>query len=191
MDFRDIKENLKDFSVYIIIIIAVILCVQYVVTIQQVLGPSMNPTLVEKDAVLLNKFAYRIGKIRRGDVVALNYNGEKFMVKRVIGLPGEKIEYKNNILYINDEPFEEKYLGSDVETEDFLVSGSKVYTVNYNVDTLENLESDIIPEDMYLVLGDNRQNSEDSRYYGLIKKEDIIGKTTIRIWPLSKIGLIK
>lgn len=191
MDFRDIKENLKDFSVYIIIIIAVILCVQYVVTIQQILGPSMNPTLVEKDAVLLNKFAYRIGKIRRGDVVALNYNGEKFMVKRVIGLPGEKIEYKNNVLYINDEPFEEKYLGSDVETEDFLVSGSKVYTVNYNVDTLENLESDIIPEDMYLVLGDNRQNSEDSRYYGLIKKEDIIGKTTIRIWPLSKIGLIK
>lgn len=191
MDFRDIKENLKDFSVYIIIIIAVILCVQYVVTIQQILGPSMNPTLVEKDAVLLNKFAYRIGKIRRGDVVALNYNGEKFMVKRVIGLPGEKIEYKNNVLYINDEPFEEKYLGSDVETEDFLVSGNKVYTVNYNVDTLENLESDIIPEDMYLVLGDNRQNSEDSRYYGLIKKEDIIGKTTIRIWPLSKIGLIK
>ena len=191
MDFRDIKENLKDFSVYIIIIIAVILCVQYVVTIQQVLGPSMNPTLVEKDAVLLNKFAYRIGKIRRGDVVALNYNGEKFMVKRVIGLPGEKIEYKNNVLYINDEPFQEKYLGSDVETEDFLVSGSKVYTVNYNVDTLENLESDVIPEDMYLVLGDNRQNSEDSRYYGLIKKEDIIGKTTIRIWPLSKIGLIK
>ena len=191
MDFRDIKENLKDFSVYIIIIIAVILCVQYVVTIQQVLGPSMNPTLYENDAVLLNKFAYRIGKIKRGDVVALNYNGEKFMVKRVIGLPGEKVEYRNNVLYINGEAFQEKYLGSDVITEDFLVSESKVYTVNYNVDNLENLESDIIPEDMYLVLGDNRGNSEDSRYYGLIKREDIIGKTTVRIWPLSKIGLIK
>ena len=191
MDFRDIKENLKDFSAYILIIIAVILCVQYVVTIQQVLGPSMNPTLYEGDVVLLNKFAYRIGKIRRGDIIALNYNGEKLMVKRVIGLPGEKVEYKDNKLYINGEAFQETYLDSDVKTEDFLVSESKVYTVNFNADTLENLESDSIPEDMYLVLGDNRGNSEDSRYYGLIKKEDIIGKTTVRIWPLSKIGLIK
>ena len=179
MDFRDIKENIKDISIYIIIIIAVLLCVQYVVTIQQILGPSMNPTLYEKDAVLLNKFSYRIWKIKRGDIIALNYNGEKFMVKRVIGLPGEKVEYKDNVLYINGEAFKESYLGSEVKTEDFSVA------------TLKNSESDTIPEDMYLVLGDNRENSQDSRDYGLINKKEIIGKTTIRIWPLNKIGIIR
>ena len=179
MDFREIKEHLKDASIYIIIIIAVLLCVQYVVTIQQILGPSMNPTLYEKDAVLLNKFAYRVGKIKRGDIIALNYNGEKFMVKRVVGLPGEKVEYKDNVLYINGEPFKENYLGSDVVTEDF------------SVETLKNSESDTIPEDMYLVLGDNRPNSQDSRDYGLINRKEIIGKTTFRIWPLSKIGILK
>ncbi len=179
MDFRDIKEHIKDVSVYIIIILAVVFCVQYVVTIQQNMGPSMQPTLYEGDAFLLNKLSYRIGKIHRGDVIVFNYKSTKYMVKRVIGLPGEKIEYKDNILYINGQPYKEKYLDSKVQTEDFDISG------------LKNSESDTIPEDMYLVLGDNRENSEDSRYYGLVSKKDIIGKTMFRIWPLSKIGIIK
>lgn len=179
MDFRDIKEHIKDISVYIIIILAVVFCVQYVVTIQQVMGPSMEPTLYEGHAVLLNKLSYKIGKINRGDIVVLNYKNTKYMVKRVVGLPGEKIEYKDNILYINGDPFKEKYLGNEVITEDFDIS------------QLKNSESDTIPEDMYLVLGDNRENSEDGRHYGLISKKEIVGKSMIRIWPINKIGFVK
>ncbi len=178
MDFREIKEHIKDISIYIIIILAVVFCVQYVTTIQQVMGPSMEPTLYEGQAILLNKLAYRIGKINRGDIVVLSHGG-KFMVKRVIGLPGEKIEYKDNVLYVDGEPYKEKYLGSDVITEDF------------SIETLKNSESETIPKDMYLVLGDNRPNSDDCRAWGTINKKDIIGKSMIRIWPINKIGIVK
>lgn len=178
MDLRGIKEFLKDTSVYIIIIIAVLLTVNYVATIQQNVGPSMMPTLEDGDAFLLNKAAYKIGKVKRGNIIAFNYADTKYLVKRVIGLPGEKIEYKGNVLYINDQPYAEDFLPDDVVTNDF--------TMNDIIGTVDSK----IPEDMYLVLGDNRGDSKDSREIGLISIDDIIGKTSIRIWPLNRFGLV-
>lgn len=178
MDFRDIKEFLKDVSVYIIIIITVLLVVTYVITIQQNIGPSMSPNLKDGDAFLLNKLAYKISNVKRGDIIAFYYNDTKYLVKRVIGLPGEKIEFKNNILYINDEPYKEDFISKDVSTSDF------------KIDEIKGTVDSKIPKDMYLVLGDNRGNSMDSREIGVISKKDIIGKTSIRIWPLNRIGLV-
>lgn len=178
MDFRSIKEFLKDTSIYIIIVIVVLLVVNYVTTIQQNMGPSMLPTLENGDAFILNKLAYKVGKVKRGNIIAFNYEDTKYLVKRVIGLPGEKIEFKDNILYINDKPYNEDFLPEGTITTDF---------------TMEEIKGTIdskIPKDMYLVLGDNRGNSMDSRGIGLINKKDIIGKTSIRIWPLNKIGII-
>ena len=178
MDFRGIKEFIKDTSGYILVIIGVILFVQYVITIQQNIGPSMQPTLEDGNAFLLNKLSYKIGSVKRGDIVVISSEEEKFFVKRIIGLPGEKIEYKDNILYIDGNAYNEKYLSKDVITYDF------------NMDMIKGTIDGLIPDDMYLVLGDNRTNSKDSREIGLISKKKIIGKTIFRIWPFSKIGFV-
>ena len=177
MDFRGITEFFKDTLEYIIVIVVVLVIVLYVVTLQQVVGPSMEPTLNDGDVLILNKFQYYLFDIKRNDVVSLKYDGSKYLIKRVIGLPGESIYYKDNVLYINGNPYKENIVDGLV-TEDF---------------DLKDLGYDVIPEDMYLVLGDNRDNSLDSRSkeVGLIKKEDIIGKVFIRIWPLNGFKLVK
>ena len=172
MDFRDIKEFLKDAFKYIVVVVIVFLLFIFVMGLQQVVGPSMNPTLKEGDVLIVNKLLYRIGKVQRNDIVVLSQE-EKYMVKRVVGLPGEHIEYKDNYVYVNGEKFKEPFIDSDkIVTEDC---------------KLEDLGYDKIPEGMYLVLGDNRVNSKDSRDFGLIKKKQIKGKAWLRIWPANKI----
>ncbi len=172
----ELKEFLLDSIKYIIVAIIVILVFIYVVSLQQVVGPSMNPTMKEGDVALLNKIGHRFFDIERNEVVSLYYADTKYLIKRVIGLPGEVIEYKNNKLYIDGEGYNEPFLPKDTVTKDF---------------SIKDLGYDKIPEDMYLVLGDNRSNSMDSREIGLIKKDDIIGKVFFRIWPLNKISFIK
>jgi len=168
MDMRDIKEFVKDASKYLLVIIIVLVLFVYVVSLQQVIGPSMNPNYEEGQIYILNKIKYKIFDIKRFDVVVLNSKKSKYMIKRVIGLPGEHVKYEDNKLYIN---------GNIVE-EDFEKNSD---TVDYDINVLG---SHYIPEGYYFVLGDNRGNSEDSRHYGLVKEEDIIGEVNIKIWPL-------
>lgn len=176
MDLRDVKEFCIDTSKYIFTIFIVIFVIVYVASVQQIVGSSMSPTFNNKDILILNKFHYRFFDIKRFDIVSLEYEDTKYLIKRVIGLPGDKIEYKDNILYVNGEKIEEDFLSEDVVTNDF---------------SLSDLGYDEIPEDMYLVLGDNRSNSLDSRDIGLITKKDILGKVNIRIWPINKIRYVK
>lgn len=178
MDLRDIKEFIKDALKYVVTVFVVIFVIVYVVTLQQVIGPSMQTTLNDQDIVILSKIHYKIFKIKRFDVIALKYADTKYLIKRVIGMPGDKIEYKNGILYVNGTAIKESFLDKRVTTDDF---------------SLEKLGYDRIPDNMYLVLGDNRKNSLDSRSkkVGLIKKNDIIGRVNIRIWPVNKLKLVK
>lgn len=173
MDLRNITEFIKDASKYIIVIIFVLLFFIFVMGLQQVIGPSMNPTLNEGDIIITNKFIYRFKSIERNDVVVISQD-EKYMIKRIVGLPGETVKYQNNDVLINGKAYKETFTNS--ETEDF---------------TIQDLGYDVIPEDMYLVLGDNRENSLDSRTFGLISKNQIIGKAWIKIWPISKMKIIK
>ena len=178
MDFRDIKEFFKDSFKFIIIIVVVLVINLYIFTLQQVVGPSMNFTLENNNIVILDRVTYKISDIKREDIVALNDTNSKFLIQRVIGLPGEHIYFIDNTLYINDVKREEPYLGKDTITHDF---------------KLENLGHNKIPEDMYLVLGDNRTNSLDSRdpKVGLVSKKDIIGKVRLRVWPINKFKIVK
>ena len=171
MDLRDIKEFVKDFIKVAILIIVVFAIYMWVIGMQQVVGTSMNHTLENGDMVLLYKAGYKISDIKRFDVISFYYDETKYLIKRVIGLPGEHIAYKDNKLYVNGEYIEEEI---DFITEDF---------------DLKELGYDVIPEDMYFVLGDNREDSLDSREIGLISKDDIIGKVSLRIWPLNKLAL--
>ena len=171
MDLRDVKEFCVDSGKYIITVVAVLFAIVYVVSIQQVVGPSMSPTLESKDILVLNKIHYKLFDIKRFDIISFEYDETKYLIKRVIGLPGETVEYKDNKLYINNELVEEEFLNDTIITD--------------------NYKSGIIPEDMYVVLGDNRTNSLDSREFGFVSKNDILGKINIRFFPITKIRYVK
>ena len=130
----------------------------------------MVPTLKDGQILLLNKFDYKINDIERYDIIVIKVgNGE--IIKRVIGLPGENIEYRDNTLYINGHEEETIY---NFDTEDFTLT--------------DICECDKIPQNKYLVLGDNREISSDSRGpIGLIDMEDIEGSTQISIWPIKTV----
>ncbi len=175
MDWLEIKEFLKDAIKVIIAIVVILFLIQYVFSVTKVVGSSMYPTLRDEEILILNKFKYRFKEIKRGDIISLKYADTKYLIKRVIGLPGENIYIKDSTLYINDEEYKESYISDDLIYKDF---------------TLRDLKYDKIPDDMYLVLGDNRVDSLDSREIGLIKKEDVIGKISFRFWPLNRIKFL-
>lgn len=147
-------------------------------------GESMEPTLEDHDRLILNK----IDKIDRFDVVVFPAPSEpdKQYIKRIIGLPGDTIRYQDDVLYINEKPVEEEYLEKSIEsmtpgdnlTEDFLLAAKT--------------GEETVPEDTYFVMGDNRQNSKDSRFseVGFIDADTVSGTTNLRIWPLEKFGSI-
>lgn len=175
MDWLDIREFLLDMLKYVVIVVVILFVIFYVASITQVVGDSMNPTLKSGEVLVLNKWKYRLFPIERGDIVSLQYADTKYLIKRIIGLPGEKVEIKNNQLYINDQKYSENYLPDDLSYDDF---------------SMKALGYEVIPDDMYFVLGDNRENSLDSREIGLVPKKKIDGKISIRIWPLHRIRIV-
>ena len=166
MDFREITEFIKDSFGIILIAIIVLFLFIFVIGLQQVVGPSMQPNYKEGDVLVVNKFIYKFRQPKRGEVVVVSQS-EKYMIKRVIGLPGDKVEFKDNKLYINDQEYSESYLGEGVTTEDFSIT-------KFGVDK--------IPDNQYLVIGDNRGDSLDGRHYGFVDKKHIIGKAWFRLF---------
>lgn len=165
------KNNiLKECLQYFLIIIFVLLFRTFLYSPIRVTGDSMVPTLLDGDIMVLDKIGYRINGLKRFDIVVIKYNNEK-IIKRVIGLPGDYIEYKDNILYVNGKEIKEEY--------------KRDITNNFS---LKDLGYEKIPENKYLVLGDNRSISKDSRIIGLIDKEDIEGYTGIIVFPFKRIG---
>ncbi len=173
MDLRGFKEFIKDFIKIAILVIVILAIYTWVISLQQVIGSSMSNTLNNGDMVLLFKAKYKFSDVKRFDVISFYYDETKYLIKRVIGLPGEHIAYKDNKLYVNGEYVEEN---RDFITDDF---------------DLKQLGYDVIPDDMYFVLGDSRENSLDSREIGLVAKKDIVGKVVVRIWPITGIKLVK
>lgn len=175
------KKILKEWLPYVIIIILVIFIRSYIITPVVVRGDSMANTLEDGEVLFLNKIGYRFSDIERFDIVVVKDTDGDLIIKRVIGLPGDYVEYKGNKLYINGELMEDNF--SEKETYDFTLQ---------DVCSINDIDCDgAIPEDMYLVLGDNREVSADSRVKGLIAREQITGKTVLRVWPLNKIKVVK
>ena len=172
MDFREIKEFLSDTFKYIIVILLVLILAIYVISLSQVVGNSMSPNYNDGDVVFVSKIHYKISSIQRNDIISFKNEDTRYLIKRVIGLPGEIIEYKDNTLYIDGIGYDELYLDKNIKTNNF---------------SLNDIGYTKIPDDMYLVLGDNREESYDSRDFGLIKKSDIIGKCIFQVWPLNKL----
>ncbi|KGP92841.1 signal peptidase I [Pontibacillus chungwhensis BH030062] len=148
-------------------------------------GPSMLPTLENGDHMIVNKFSYTIGKPERFDIVVFHATETKDYIKRVIGLPGDHIEYRDDTLYVNGEPVEETYLQERLDR----LSENQSYTFDFRLQDIKgNYET--IPEDHVLVLGDNRNNSTDSRMLGLIPLDRIVGETRFIYWPMERFGFV-
>lgn len=170
-----IKEGIKETLSYIAVIALVVLIRIFIFDPVKVDGPSMDTTLLNGQILILNKFTYKKNDIKRYDIVVVKLDDKK-IIKRVIGLPNEVIEVRNNRVYANGKELDNSF--ASTKTDDF---------------TMGEIGLVKIPGDSYLVMGDNREVSLDSRYpeVGTIKKEKILGKTTLRIWPLNKFGKIK
>lgn len=169
------NDFVKTLLTYVGIILLVIIIRIFFIDPVRVDGSSMNTTLSDGEIMILNKFVYRRNDIKRFDIVVIK-GEDHYIIKRVIGLPGETIEYKNNKLYINGEEINDPY--PSTETDDF---------------SIENIGHTKIPGDSYFVMGDNRAASLDSRYseVGTIKKNLIIGRAKLVIWPLNKFGKVE
>lgn len=162
----NIKHFIKELMPYIVIVIVVVLIRSFIITPGFVKGSSMETTLFNNDLVLINKIKLRFG-INRYDIISLNY-GNDTLVKRVIGLPSETIEYKQNKLYINGEE-----VTPPINFE---------YTSSFKLTAGDN---------EYIVLGDNRDVSKDSRSFGCINKDEINGVIDFILFPFSRFGKIE
>jgi signal peptidase I len=186
---RKKKENtgrdvniVKELLSLIIYIGAIVLLCYFIITFvgcrARVDGNSMNPTLQNNDSLWVDKISYRIGDPERFDVIIFDYDENTDYVKRIIGLPGEKVRIdQDGNIYINDELLEENYGNERIRSTNI---GRASQTI-------------MLGSDEYFVLGDNRNNSSDSRYadVGNVKREDIVGKVRLRIYPFSSIGFIR
>lgn len=142
-------------------------------------GDSMQPNFPDGEYLLTDKVTYRLGEPKRGDVIVFKAptgNGDEF-IKRIIGLPGETVSITNGNIYINEKLLDEPYLSDELYTSSasFLSEGKEV----------------TVPEESYLVFGDNRPRSSDSRVFGFITKKDITGRAWLVYWPIQSAGVVQ
>ena len=153
---------------YVLVIVIALLIKRFIFSPVKVNGTSMVPTLEDGDIMILNEIGYHLNGASRFDIVVANVDGEK-LIKRVIGLPGEKIEYRDNKLYVNDEYVVENFKHGT--TRDF---------------SLSSLNANVVPQNYYFLVGDNRGNSKDSRVIGFVHKSKILGKTKLIVFPFNR-----
>lgn len=175
----NIVRELFNLVIYIgIVILICFLLVTYVGRRVVVSGNSMNPTLQDQDSLWVDMLSYRFHDPKRFDVVIFPYeDSDTIYVKRIIGLPGEKIQMQENgIILINDQPMQDPY-GNTAHINDVGLASNPIY----------------LGPDEYFVLGDNRNDSHDSRYadVGNIHRSELIGKVTLRLSPIKKFGKVK
>lgn len=178
---KEIIEWIVSIAVALIVVglIAKFLGVPYTVS-----GDSMHPTFKDREKVIVSKISKSLNHIDNGDVIVFKEDEDRDFIKRLIGKPGDTVEYKGDQLYVNGKKVSEPYLDYNKKHKvgDYLTGSFKASDLNGSNGKTK------IPKDKYLVLGDNRQNSMDSRapQVGLIDKDQIIGKVVLRFWPLSE-----
>ncbi len=175
---RGIVREILSFLLYVAVVVGVtFLIIHFVGQRTYVSGSSMENTLSDGDNLIVDKITYRFSDPKRYDIIVFPYQYEEntYFIKRIIGLPGETVQIVDGTIYINGEALQESY-GREVMKN----SGMAADPIT-------------LGEDEYFVLGDNRNDSTDSRdpSVGKISRDRIIGRAWVRIWPLSKIGVLR
>ncbi len=163
----NISNKIKSLIPYIIIIVVVVLIRSFVITPVTINGSSMNNTLFTKDVLFLNKINKNY---KQNDIVVVKLkNYETDIIKRIIALPGQSVEIENGQIYIDTIKYTEKNM----------------------LGTLKDMDMLLLGKDEYFILGDNRNDSLDSRIFGAVTKKEIKGKVNFRIYPFNKIGMVE
>lgn len=173
------RKIMSHLMTVLVIVLAVYLIRTFVLMPISIDGDSMEPTLHNQDFLMMERLSYYFDEPERFDIVVFHATKQKNYIKRIIGLPGETVEYKDNQLFINGR-----------EKKEYFLTDPNEYTNDFTVTDIEP-GRDQIPEDYYLVLGDNRNKSKDSRTIGLVPKERIIGRAFLRYWPLDDFNLVR
>lgn len=148
---------------------------------------SMVPTLENGDRLIIEKVSYRFNQPKLGDIVVFlppeelqrqGYEKNQAFIKRIIGEPGKEVKIEDGTVYINNEPLQENYIAEPPE---------RPYPDPQNP---QSCKQQVVPSNEFFVLGDNRNDSRDSRYWCFVPKENIIGRAVFRFWPFSRIGTI-
>ena len=168
---------LRDLTLSVVLAVLVILFVYQPVKVE---GTSMMPTLVDQERIFINKFVYRFGlaDIGRGDTVVFWFpqDTSKSYIKRVIGIPGDRIRIDAGQVFVNDRALVEDYVEEDYRDQ-----------ISWPSSHLNKL----VPASQYFVLGDHRSSSSDSRSWGFVPRENIYGKAVFAYWPLYKLGRLR
>lgn len=166
--FIDIRRWIRDVVVAVLVAFIIVVFFYQPVKVE---GTSMLPELVDQERLFVNKFVYRVEEIQRHDIVVFRYppDPERSYIKRVIGIPGDVVEIRNGVLFLNGNRLDESY----VPPEYF--------------DAASFGPVEVGPES-YFVMGDHRSQSNDSRMWGLVPKSNIYGKAVFRYWPVSRMG---
>ena len=178
--FEKISGHLVEFIETFVVFGAIFALIYlFIAQPHRVSGRSMFPTFYDGDLIFTDKVSYRIGPIKRGDVIVLRNPRKETedFIKRVIVLPGETVKIQNGQVYINGNVLKENYLPAGLTTDAgaFIQEGQEIKA----------------GENQYFVFGDNRPQSSDSRAWGSITKEETVGRVFFRYWPLQSFGLIK
>jgi signal peptidase I len=164
---------LRDLLFSVVLAVIVILFLYQPVKVE---GTSMMPTLDDQERIFINKFVYRFHfeKIDRGDTVVFWFPGDpsKSYIKRVIGMPGDRVEVRDGSVIVNSTPLEEDYVPQEYRDQ-------------------SEMRPTTVGSDEYFVLGDHRSSSNDSRTWGMVPRRYIYGKAVFIYWPLEKMGLLK
>ena len=163
-----IRELLESILPALVIVLVVNI---FLAQATRVEGQSMEPNLHNDQRLIVEKISYRFHEPQRGDIVVLRrpHRSSEPLIKRIVGLPGDTLEVKDGRVYMNGEPLDEPYL---------------------NQATWGNMPPRLVPEEHVFVLGDNRRASNDSRAFGVVPFDDIIGRAWVRYWPPVEAGLI-
>ena len=180
----DSFKAVRDWIIVLVVALVVALGIRtYVLQQFYISGPSMETTLYQPNRVLVNKLSYRLHEVNRGDVVVFDRvtsNGETIqhddLIKRVIGLAGEKISISKCVVYVNKVALKEPYLDSRDTEQDDLIERCRQ----------PEMAEVVVPAKQVFVLGDNRPQSMDSRMFGSVDKNRIVGRAFIVLWPLSR-----
>ena len=180
MTFKKKSFNyyLREYGPYLAVIVIVLLVKQFLFSPVMVSGESMINTLKDRDIMIMDKISLSTSPIKRFEIVVITYK-DRYLIKRVVGLPGETIEYKNDKLYVNGKYVKETFLDQSFKEQKKREMESPLFTNNFKV-TLKKGE--------YYVLGDNRLNSVDSRALGTFTIKDFKARGGIILYPFNKMG---